>query len=335
MPAPRPWVITLFLACLVWGLAASAAPKAVVSVVGPRNLSYLPIDLVPLIGADRAEGLEVQLLHVEGGGLAIKQMISRNSDFTVVGFPALMSLKANGGELVGVMAISDAPQFVLIVRAGLKDHVKRIADLKGRVIGVHTSSVNAKTAAQQLIELLLAADGINPHEARVVSTGQKWEERALLLESGKVDAIVAEEPFASTLLQQGKVFFLANLAEPETTRAIAGANFLHAALATRADVVANQADTVERLVKSIRRSLAWIAGHSPQDVVERLGVTDPREKEGILLGLSKYPRLFSQDGKFSRRQIEGTNQFFHAVNPHAAAIRMEDLIDDRWVGRKE
>ncbi|MEO5334349.1 MAG: ABC transporter substrate-binding protein [Magnetococcus sp. YQC-5] len=323
-----------------WGMvlpawSAEERIKTVVSVVGPRNLSYLPIDLVPIIGADQAEGLDLTLKHVGGGGIAIKEMISRNSDFSVVGFPALMSLKNHGGDLVGVAAVSDAPQFVLIVRKALQEQVRRIADLKGRIVGVHTSAVNAKTVAQQLLELLLASDGLKPKDARVISTGQDWERRMLLLDSGQVDAIVSEEPFASAMLAANKVFFLVNLAEPESIRNIPGTLVLHAALATRPDVVAREPEKVKRLVNALRRSLQWIATHSPEELVERLQMTDPLEKEQILLCLRKYPRLFSRDAQFSNRQIADTNLFFHTVTPEAKSIRMEDLINDHWVGRKE
>lgn len=334
------WLWMFLLAFLghgatAWGGENPTRLKTVVSVVGPRNLSYLPMDLIPLIDADVVEGLEVQLKHVEGGGLAIKELISRNSDFTVVGFPAIMSLKTHGGELVGVAAVSALPQFALMVRMALRDQVKRISDLKGRIIGVHTSAVNAKTVAQQLLELLLKSDGLQPTEARVISTGQNWEKRAHMLDSGQVDAIVSEEPFASTMLATNKVFFLVNLAEPETTPRIPGTQVLHAALATRPDVVAKDPDKIKRLVNALRRSLHWIANHTPQELIDQLKIRDPKEKEYALLCLQKYPNLFSKDAKFSWQQIKETNIFFHAVNPEAETVRMEDLINDQWVGSKE
>ncbi|MBF0340677.1 MAG: ABC transporter substrate-binding protein [Magnetococcales bacterium] len=337
IPAWRLWTFGLLLLLSVSVSPGHADPvlKTVVSVVGPGNLSYMPMDLLPRIGADREEGLEVQIRHVGGGGMAIKEMISRNSDFSVAGFPALMSLKAHGGDLVGVAAIADSPQFVLMVRKGLEGQVRRIADLKSRIIGVHTSAVNAKTVSQQLLELLLATDGLKPRDVRMISSGQEWDKRTAMLESGQVDAIVSEEPFASVLLAQGKVFFLVNLGEPETTRHIPGARVLHAALATRPDVVAQEPEKIRRLVKALRRTLVWITEHSPEELVERLGVTHPEERQHLLLCLKKYPRMFSRDGAFSKEQIAQTNLFFHTSTPEATSIRMEDLINDQWAGRKE
>ncbi|MBF0613490.1 MAG: ABC transporter substrate-binding protein, partial [Magnetococcales bacterium] len=271
--------------------AAESPLRITVSLVGPRNLSYLPVDLIPRIGADQEEGVQLILNHVGGGGAAIKQTLSRNSDFAVAGFPAIMSLKANGGTMLGVAAVSDATLFVLIVRSSLQNEVKRIADLKGRVIGIHNSSVNAKTVAQQLTELLLFSDGGNEHDLRMVPVGQNWEERALLLENGRVDAIMAEEPFASVMIRENKAFALANLADPAISSRVPGSHFLHAAVTTRPDVLQSEPVKVQRMVAMVRRSLQWIASHTPEELVEKMVVVDEKERQGLLFALKKYPRL--------------------------------------------
>lgn len=334
------WICLLVLAYLYWlglppALAGEPPLSVTVSLVGPRNLSYLPIDLIPKIGADVAENVLLRLDHVGGGGVAIKQVLSRNNDFAVVGFPAVMSLKTSGGGLVGVAAVTDATLFVLIVRAGLQDVVRQISDLKGRVIGVHTSSVNAKTVAQQLIELLLRSHGVDEHQIRLVPVGQNWQERTLLLDRGRVDAIMAEEPFASAMAQQNKAFFLANLADDATTKNIPGGHFLHAAVTTRPDIIANEPAKVQRMVAMLRRSLLWIANHSPEEVVAQLQVEDLQEQANLLVCLKKYARLYSADGKFSNSQIADTNRFYHFTNPGREDITMESLIEDRWAGRKD
>ncbi|MBF0612742.1 MAG: ABC transporter substrate-binding protein [Magnetococcales bacterium] len=338
VPSLLKYVVLLLLVFLL-GIppvqAAESPLRITVSLVGPRNLSYLPIDLIPRIGIDQEEGVQLILNHVGGGGVAIKQTLARNSDFAVAGFPAVMSLKANGGTMLGVASVSDATLFVLIVRAALQDEVKRIADLKGRVIGIHNSSVNAKTVAQQLTELLLFSDGGSEHDIRMVPVGQNWEERALLLENGKVDAIMAEEPFASVMIQEKKVFALANLADPAVSGRIPGSHFLHAAVTTRPDVIQNEPVKVQRMVTMVRRALQWIASHTPEELVEKMAVADEKERQGLLLALKKYPRLYSPNGAFSRQQMADTNQFFKFTNPKQDGITMESLIHDQWAGQRE
>lgn len=318
--------------------AADGAMKVVVSVPGPRNISYLPIELIGRIGADRAEGIRIELLQVGGGAVALQELMSRNSDFAVAGFPAAMSLRANGGDVLGVAAVNDLPLFVLMVRADLREHVKRVADLRGRVIGVNTSSLSSKTTSQQLAELLLKSAGVAPEEVRIMAAGQSWLEQSSLLTSGAADAVMGDEPFASRLLAEKRVFFLVNLANAADARNIPGAGFLHAALETRGETARNAPEKVGKMVRALRRTLQWMAGRSPEEIIEKLGVRDEAEKASLLAALRAYPRLYSPDGRFSSRQLQETQHFFRATSgddPAARTLDIERIIIDRWSGRKE
>lgn len=318
------------------GAIAASPERIYVSAPGPRNLSYLPIDLIPAIGADKEEGVELNILRTGGGGVALNNMATRNADFAVAGVPAAMSLRANGGDVVVIAPVDDAPLFVLMVRTELKDEVRRISDLRGRVIGVNTGTRTSKTTSQQLAELLLKSDGVPLDSVRIVPAGQSWAEQASLIVSGQADAVVGDEPFASRLLAEGRVFFLAHLAQPETVKGIRGAGFLHAALETRSDVIANEPAKVEKMVRMVKKSLAWITSHTPEQVADVLGVTDPAERGALVRSLGAYPRAFSRDGKFSTAQLGETDIFFHgslADNTPGATLSVERMIDDRWAGR--
>ena len=151
-----------------------------------------------------------------------------------------------------------------MVRAGLKGEVKRIADLRGRIIGVNTSTRNSKTTSQQLVELLLKSDGVSLDAVRIVPAGQSWVEQASLLVTGTADAVMGDEPFASRLLAENKVFFLANLADPGIQKSIPGANFLHAALETRGELIRNEPEKVAKMVRMLRTTLQWMARQTPK-----------------------------------------------------------------------
>lgn len=330
---------TIFRTVVLLGLAFAsyAAETVVVSVPGPRNISYLPIDLIPRLGTDVQEGIRVQLLHTGGGAVALNNLMTRNADFAVAGAPAAMSLRANGGDVVVLAPVDDAPLFVLMVRADLKKQVRRIADLRGKVIGVNTSTKNSKTTSQQLAELLLRSGGVQVDEVRIVPAGQSWEEQSSLLVTGAADAVMGDEPFASRLQADGKVFFLANLAEAVTTRRIRGANFLHAALETRGDLLATSPGKAEKMVAALRRTLAWMAAHTPEEIVDKLGVDDAEERASLVLTLKKYPRTFSRDGRFSTAQLSATDIFFQSTNaddPKSAKLSIRSMMDERWAGRR-
>lgn len=310
----------------------AAQEKLHVSVPGPLNISYLPLDLAPNIGADKAEGVELVLRRVGGGGIALQHLQTRNADFAVAGVPAAMSAKVRGNDVVVVAPVNDLTLFILMVRSGLKGKVKSVRDLRGRVIGVNTSSLASKTTSQQLAELLVKNAGLPANGIRLVAAGQNWDEQSSMIRGAAADAILGDEPFASRLRDAGDVFFLVNLADPADAATIPGAGFLHAAVETRSDVIAQTPHKVEKMVAVVRRTLAWMATHTPEQIVEALHIDDAGERRSLLQSLRQYPRLYSPDAKFSQAQVRETDLFYAATEGKSGVLA--DLIDDRWSGRK-
>jgi len=326
----------LLLAWPVFG-ASEALPIVRVSLPGPRNLSYLPLELIAKIGADRAEGVRLQLHYVGGGAVALHQLLKKNVDFASAGVPAMLSQQLHGDDVVLLAAVDDLPLLVLMVRSDLRREVRSPADLRGRVIGANTSSLTSKTTSQQMTELLLAAAKVSPEEVRIVPVGQSWEEHSAVLLAKTVDAIMCNEPVASRLEGQGLASPLVNLADPQVARSVPGSGFLYAALATRQEILDREPQKARRMVAMLQRTLRWMADHSADEIVAALAVDDRAEADALRHTLQRYPRLFSPDGRLSSRQLKETETFFHSTAGEMAAreVRIESLVDDRVAGRKE
>ena len=322
----------IILAALLFTHTIAAEEKLLVSVPGPLNISYLPLDLAPMIGADKAEGVELVLQRVGGGGVALNDLRTRKADFAVAGVPAAISAKARGHDVVVIAPVNDLTLFILMVRSGLKESVKSVRNFENRTIGVNSSSLSSKTTSQQLAELLVKNAGLPLTKVRFVAAGQSWDEQSSAIRSGTVDAILGDEPFASRLRDAGEVFFLVNLANPADTAKIPGAGFLHAAVETRSDVIAQTPHKAEKMVAVIRRTLAWIASHTPEQIVEALRVEDKKERQSLLNALRQYPRLYSPDAKFSDHQTHETDVFYAATEGQHGLFA--SMIDARWAGHK-
>lgn len=330
-----------FAAALLW-LAASATlaePLTItVAVPGPGAASYLPIELIQKIGADRAEGATIKLSMVPGGGVALEQLLTNNADFAVVGLPAAMSARLKDPRVVSIAAVNDLPLYVLLVRQALKGQVNRIADLKGRSVGVHSNSLASKTNSHQLLELVLAQSGIGPDAVRTVAVGQRWQSEAAMLVNGDADAIMGDEPYATRMVAEKIAFQLLHLGNPRHAKDIPGAGFLRASVIARSDQIERNPRKAEIMVRIVRRVLAWLAQSSPQQIVEVAGLAGTPEGDYFVEVMKKYPRQYSRDGKFSTRQLRETEIFFHASQAHlpaAQALRIESMVVDRWAGRKD
>ncbi|NJD35523.1 MAG: ABC transporter substrate-binding protein [Betaproteobacteria bacterium] len=330
--------LVVAMACF-WPFVATseALPAITLSVPGPGAANFLPLALISKIGADRAEGVQVKLQYVSGGGVAAQEMLSNNTDFAAIGLSAAMSVRLKDSRIVALAAINDLPLYVLLVRSGLQGKVNSVADLKGRVIGVHSFSITSKTNSHIVIELLLRNAGVTPDSVRFVPVGKRWSSEAAMLADGTADAVMGDEPQASRAVADKIAFPLVHLGDPQTASAIPGAAFLRGALFGREDRIEQDPKKAETMVRVIRRTLEWIASHTPEEVVDMAGIEDPAERKFMLATMRKYPRQYSRDAKFSTRQLQETEIFFHksqADNSAAQALKVESMIVDRWAGRK-
>lgn len=326
-------LIGWLLLCLAGAVQAGAPlPRITVAVPGPTALSYLPIDLIPRIGADRAEGFVAHIQFTDGGGKALEALKLGNVDIAVAGMPAAMDARLNGMPIVTFAAVNDLPLFVLMARKDLQKTVRSPADLRGRIVGVNTSAAGARTTSMQIAELVVRVYGVDPAEVRYVSAGQSWATQSAALRSGTVDALMGDEPFASRLRQAGEVFFLFNLSNPQQAKRLPGAGFLHAAAHVRSDTAQNAPDIPAAFSRALRRALTWIATHEPHEVTARLGLSGV-EATSLEAVLAAYPHAFSRNGMLSAHSLAETASFFratHAGNPAAQTFAINSMVDTRW-----
>lgn len=318
---------------------AFAQPMRITVVIpGPGAASYYPAELISRIGADKEEEAEVKTIFASGGPAAMDEMLHNNADFAIVGLPAAMSVRLHDKRIVALATINDLPLYALLVRQGLRNEVRSIADLKGRKIGLHTNSTATKSTSQQVLELLFRRGGVPAGSYRVVGIGRRWESESQMLKAGSVDAVIGDEPHASHLQAQGIAFPLVHLGDPETMRQFSGTGFLRGVLIGRSDRIEENSAKAEKMVRILKRTLAWIATHSAEEFTQTLGISDPELREKLIAVLKRFPRQYSKDGAFSNKQLRETEIFFidsQAGNPAAEHFRIDTMIDDRWVGRQD
>jgi NitT/TauT family transport system substrate-binding protein len=276
------------------------------------------------------------LKFVSGGGVAIRDILSGNAEFGVFGVPAAMKENLAGPRLVALAAIEDRVLLSIMVRSDLKDKVRRIEDLRGRVIGVHSNSLSTRTTGQQFVDLVLRQAQVSPDSVRYVAAGQSLESQSNTLRGKLADAIVSEEPFALRLARDGLAFPLFRIGHPGDPGTLPGSGFLCGALIAQPVLVETRPELAQQMVRVIQRTLAWKRDHTPQEVVAALGLAG-EDRQDFLEMLQQYPQQFSPDGKFSTAQIAQTDRFFRESDGNSAeASRYElaSMLIDRWAGRK-
>lgn len=332
------WLLRLVavLAALGGGAARADALPVTVSLPGPGSTVSLPLELAISLGYDRTEGIAIRPKYILGGSAPVRDLQSGLADFAMHGMPAAMLNHLQDERYVTLMPIDDQPQYVLMVRSGLKGKVRSPRDLAGLAIGLHANSLKNKTTAHQLMELLLHGEGVGGDKVRFVAQGSDWSSVSSAYRSGAVDAGLTDEPFATRLAAEGLAYPIFNTTERNAQRRLAGAGFLRVALHGLRDRIEAQPLGAERMVRTMQRALRWMATHTPEQIVDQLALAG-EARQAMLTVLRKNPRQYSRDGRFSTAQLRDTEVFFRAGNPDnaaALALSIDSMVIDRWAGRK-
>lgn len=327
------------LALPALGRAQAAPDEVVLATPGPGSAVSLIPELAVRIGADKAEGLALRLKFVNGGGVAIRELHNGNAQCAVFGLPAAMHENLAGPKLVALAAVEDRTPLSVMVRNDLKGTVRKVEDLRDRVLGVHSNTLTTLTTGQQFLRLVLRAHGVAEDAVRFVAAGQSWATQSDALRSRLVDAIVSEEPFGLRLEQAGLAFPLYRIGHPgqsvESAR-LPGTGFLRGTLISTRRLAEQQPGLAQRLVRMVQRTLAWRQAKAPEAVVAALGLTGA-EAAAFGAMLATYPQAYSSDGRFSAAQLAQTEVFFRqsaGQSPETQAFQVAGMVLDHWAGRK-
>lgn len=317
-------------------IAAAAAnqPRVAIAVPGPGNLLFLPITLAHKIGADGAEGIDLDIRYVGGGPQAFQEMLDRNTDFSAGGLAALGLQKASGKPVVCIAPTTRVPAYTLVARKELERSVKTIRDLKGKVVGVKGHVPGGRSTSQLFTEFVLDQGGVSSDKVNYVAVGQAYDSQQAALLTGTVDAIMGDEPFASRLVKEKSAFVLADFHNLDLTRKLLGGLFLNGHIATRDDVIANQPEKVAKVVNAINRALVWINSHTAQQFVDALQIDSKDERSALLESLLLHKNIYAPDGKISRDQVATVNRFLHAVDKDVSvqALDLRSIVNTKWSG---
>lgn len=325
------------LAALCDGASAGDAPTLIrINLPGPRSLPFLPIELIPILGIDRKEGVRLGIRYFPSGVRALEDMLAGNAQFSAQGFTVLHAFYSKGKNPLALAPLSgQVPPYGIVARNELRKQIKSIADLKGRSIGISVGTATSKTYQQQVMEVLLTANGIKPGEVRWVPTAQNWEGQLGALGSGAVDAVFCEEPFMSGLVRKKAGFVLSDYSDPMVMTKLPGAGHLRATLTTTADHLAQDRQRAEIMVRMLNRSLEWMARAGAANIINRLDIQDKDEKLELIDVLTRHPGMYASDARFSRHQVEATAQFMRSAGILADEnFNLYTLIDSQFAGVK-
>jgi NitT/TauT family transport system substrate-binding protein len=308
---------------------ASKPPRAKVTVAvgSAASLIYLPWDLAKALGYFEDENLDVDLQYQSGGTPAATALLSGSVDFS--GNSLDHSIRAQLQQKPTKMVVSFArlPGVALVVRADQKDKIKSFADFKGKTVGA--TAVGSGTHIL-LTYLLKTQGGLEPEkDYKFVPVGSST--MAAALDKGDVVAAMNSDPFVTQYVNAGKGLVFADLRKEDETTKLLGGVYQFTGAVTRADVLQQKGELVQRVVNALVRANRFIAANSAKDIAAKL----PKSVTGddldlYLKALEAGKGYLSKDGIVDKAGVQTVikiNTVFGQAYPQQALFTDASKID--------
>src|SRR5229473_559536 len=213
-------------------------------------------------GLYAAQGLEVDIVNMNGGSRGAAELQAGRLDTMHVGLSSVIRVNRAGGDIRTIGSLSNVIRFTFFSAPG----VKTSADLKGGVIGVSTFG----SESDSTVTLALQRLGLNRNDVTLKEYGG-GSRRLAAVKSGEIKATPINEPTASMAREQG-VHVLVDLVPERIPWVFSG-------IVVRRGDVAGRRDVLTRFLKATIEGnyLALADEKRAKEVLAReLKLSDPK-----------------------------------------------------------
>ena len=317
MPRPLSWVMPTVLLVAAFIAPASAQMKVRVNwsaIAAGQSGIWIAHDE----GLFKRNGLDVELLHIPSSSRIIQTMLAGEIAISYVDGRNAIQSNLTGSDVALIAGVTNRFSFSLMARPD----IKRVADLKGKRIGVTRVGSSTHTAALYALN----QGGLKPGDYEIFPLAEVPNILVALI-AGRIDAGPLSSPTLIGARKAGMVE-LAALAKdgPEYVSVAVGA--------TRAYIRANE-EIVRRFVRSYAEAVHLFKTNKAiamKALQKYTRITDPE----ILDETHKEYRDYIESVPYaSRKGIEAILVELSAGDPKARQAKLDDFLDMRFIAELE
>jgi NitT/TauT family transport system substrate-binding protein len=302
--------------------------------------ALVPVLVALSLGYFEEERLAVDVILFPGGAEVRKAVVAGEVDFGAQGSVHVGIAQNAGVDLKAVLTTFEFSTIDLLVRKELKDKVKTLPDLKGKIIGV--TRFGSLTWAMAIKYVAMA--GLDPKkDVTIVEVGSDLAAIAAALKTGKIDVFTGWTIVTYTMMKEDIAYPLLNILDPQQhEKYIGSTSTMEAVITAMGKTIKEKPDLVMRVVSAIKKALIYMNTHTPEEVADViLRNRKTAELAGLpredLVGMLKLMREgFSKDGSLSKSGWEfgAYNELVKALPAEFKPIPFEQAIEPTFAGIK-
>jgi NitT/TauT family transport system substrate-binding protein len=312
-------------------IAQGAKEKVPVAVGSEHALVYLAWDVAKALGYFEREGLDVELTYMKGGTEAALALISGNVEYSGNAIDHAISAAEQGKSLVMISDFMDQPGITMLTKPENKGKFANPAALKGRTIGI----TSVGSATDVIAHWIGHRNGLSKDEIHTVGVGGGPTVMAAI-QSGQVEVALANDPYATAMIKQGRAVPVAELYSAKATRDWLGfSSYAFTGALTRGDVIQKYPERTQKIANALVRAQKHLLSVSPQALAASL----PDEFRGGLPPAA-WAAAFAHSRPaytaYGRTPMEGVRACIDANNFFLGKTSTADpskLFENRFVDR--
>lgn len=265
-------------------------------------------------GIFKKNGLEVELLHISSSSRGIQAILAGEIALSYMDGANQVQANLKGGNIAFVAGATNKQVFSLMA----KPEIKRIADLRGKKIGI--TRIGSSTHTSALYALNSA--GLKQSDYQILPLVEVPNILTALL-AGQVDAGVVSPPTNSRARKAG-LNELMNLAKD-------GPEFVSVAVGTSRSYIRTNEDTVRRVVRSYAEGVQIFKTNKA--AAQRMMQKYLRVKEQDILddAYNQFREYLANPPYVTQKAMENVIADVAASDPSAKNAKPEDFMDMRFV----
>jgi NitT/TauT family transport system substrate-binding protein len=232
-------------------------------IMAGNSLNNFPVLLARREGFYKQAGLDVQIVNVNGGALAITAVMNGNADLLNAVFDHTIDMQAKKKPMQAIFQIARVPGAALAVSPRFTDRVKTIKDLAGLTVGASAPGASSDF----LVKFLLTKAGVDVTKVPVVGVGIGPSSVAAL-EQGTVAAAAIYDPAVSQLLaRHPDLRILSDNRDPAVARAVFGGDYPGTAAYGMTGWIAAHPEQCRRYAVAMVLTLHWLQTHTADEIM--------------------------------------------------------------------
>lgn len=296
--APEPAPTAAPLPTVPPTLAPTTIPLVkITSAWSMTNADPAPLWIAQDIGFFKQNGLEVQVIYLDGGTKHAQALISKDVAIGVTSAAPVVSADAGGADLRLVAGLVNVLNYDFIVRPSIKSG----ADLKGKKVAVSGASGSSATAMRLALRTSFNLDP--DKDVATVSIGNEAERETALL-SGQIDATVVNPDTSIKAKKDGLVVLESLWGKPIP--------YAHTGIGTTQSFAKANPQVVTAFLKSIIQATGYIR--------------DPANKSTTIKTIAKYLKL--DDQELLEQAYARMSQTILACAPYVPMDGMKTVIGE-------